>query len=97
MGRLDCEPDELFQPKVYGTRDLTSNLPMYVRWLLSPLTGMLQSLADSFGLGDLLAITFIALPIQVRSNPSRSCPCNLDALQIIRALLANGCCSFMLW
>lgn len=91
MGRLDCEPDELFQPKVFGTRDLTCSLPLYVRWLLSPLSGMLQSLADSFGLGDLLAITFIARPIQVRSNPPTSCPRDLDAFLLTTDELDRLC------
>ena len=91
MGRLDCEPDELFEPKVFGTRDLTCNLPLYIRWLLSPLTGMLQSLADSFGLDNLLAITFIARPIQVRSKPPRACPRNLDAFQITTDKLYRLC------
>ena len=65
MGWLHCEPEELFVPKLFGTTDLTSYVPRAIAWLCTPLTALLQSLADQFQMGNLLEFTFIARPIQV--------------------------------
>lgn len=65
MGWLHCEPEELFVPKLFGTRDFVASVPKTVSWLCSPLTAFLQSLADRFNAGDLAQFTFIARPIQV--------------------------------
>lgn len=67
MGWLHCEPDDLFIPKMFGTRDLTMYAPATVAWLLSPVTALLQTLADSFNVGDLRLFTFVARPIQLHS------------------------------
>ena len=69
MGWLHCEPEELFIPKLFGTADLTSYVPRTVAWLCTPLTALLQAMADQLKLGNLSEFTFIARPIQVCPSP----------------------------
>ena len=65
MGRLNCDPDDLFVPKVFGTRDLVLYLNPIAAKLLYPFGRLILLLAETANLGDLTLVTFIARPIQV--------------------------------
>lgn len=67
MGWLNCEPDELYVPKLFGVSDFVTLLPKTLGWLNKPLVDLLQTLAIYFSIGDLQHLTFIARPIQLHA------------------------------
>ena len=67
MGWLNCEPDELFKPKVFSASGIAGLIPARLASLLSPFASLLTAAGQELGLGSLATFTFVARPIQVRA------------------------------
>lgn len=65
MGWLHCEPEELYLPKLFRMADFVTRVPNMVAWLFTPVTGLVQSVANCFNAGPVSQLNFIARPIQV--------------------------------